>query len=80
VSASLETTQERRDRLRDSLAAVLDARGFAKFPKHGSVVFDDDEQLREARADLWVAIEDLDAAGRPVEIIEFDNSTVVRWA
>jgi len=67
----LETTMDRRARRAADLAAVIDERGYAVFPRAGWGELTG-ERLREARRDLWQAVEDLTDAGRDIDFVELD--------
>ncbi|MEJ7568417.1 MAG: hypothetical protein WKF41_09140 [Gaiellaceae bacterium] len=78
MTLELETEQERRERLAAALATVLDMNGSARFPRSGWPNWDG-EELRERRRELWTALDDLEAAGRPVDIFNGDGATILRW-
>lgn len=75
----MEGDLERREWLAEQLAHVLDTRGWLRFPKVGWPDWTGDE-LAERRRELFQTIEDLEAEGRPVAIVENDEVTVLAWA
>lgn len=82
MSELIETTLDRRERLAAALADVIDARGYAQFPRDRSGLTG--EQVKLARRDLFQAIEDLADGGRDIELCDIDGgdgpATVVWWA
>lgn len=75
----IETDLEDREHRANGLAALIDERGFARFPRVGWPDWDA-ERLRQARRELWDVLEHLRDSGREVELVEREEALVVRWA
>lgn len=71
MEPTLETAMDLRARRAADLAALIAERGYAVFPRAGWGELTG-ERLREARRDLWQAVEDLADAGRPIKFVELD--------
>jgi hypothetical protein len=76
----LETATERRERNARELARRLDERGYARFPHGDYPPGWDEDRLREARRDLFQAIEDLADTRGDVQFYELDGALIVEWA